>query len=261
MASGGKNYFRHYNNALNDTKIQKAIELLGIEGYAFYFILLELLSKECEESYKNPIRIHQQSLKNVWRKQAQSCKKVITKLQESGLFVATFSEHFVDFDIPNLRKYIGYYKKNSAKKGPNERKENEIKLNKTKLNKIKACSVDNKNFEQEIPEPVQRFEASFSQHRDKEFIMLYEKVIERLNSASGKKFSSKNKKYMDAVYKIYTQGYKFEDFCYVIDSQVLKYLGVSGKEHFLNPVNLFGDYFDSYLNQDSKSITTGILND
>lgn len=132
MASGKKNYFRHYNNASEDEKIQKAIDLLGFEGYAYYFILLELLAKKCEDGFKNPIRIHQQSLRNVWRKQTQSCKKVVEKLQESGLFVATFSESFVEFDIPNLSKYLGKY---STKFPSNVSNKNKIKENKIKENK------------------------------------------------------------------------------------------------------------------------------
>jgi len=127
MANGRKNYFRHSFSAFEDEKIQKAISLLGYEGYAYYFILIEMLARQCENEFKNPIKIHQQSLRNVWRKQTKSCKKVVEKLQESGLFVATFKESFVEFDIPNLSKYLGKYTNKNLPNASNKSKVNEIK--------------------------------------------------------------------------------------------------------------------------------------
>ena len=140
LASGKKNYFRHYHNAFEDEKIQKAIDLLGYQGYAYYFILLELLAKKCEETHHNPIIIHQQTLRKVWRKQTKSCKKVIEKLQQSGLFVATFNESFVEFDIPNLLKYIGSYSSKFPSNTPNKRKEKEIKEKEIKKDTSKEVS-------------------------------------------------------------------------------------------------------------------------
>jgi hypothetical protein len=138
MASGRKNYFRHSMTAFEDSKIQKAIELLGYEGYAFYFILIELLAKQCDANFHNPIKIHQQTLRIVWRKSQQSCNKVVTKLQQSGLFVVTFSESFYEFDIPNLAKYLGTYDGKFSPNAPNKRKENEIKVNEIKVNETKT---------------------------------------------------------------------------------------------------------------------------
>jgi hypothetical protein len=139
MASGKKNYFRHSTSAFEDEKIQKCIQLLGYEGYAYYFILIELLAKQCENSFKNPITLHQQSLRIVWRKQEQSCQRVVKKLQESGLFVATFRESFIDFDIPNLEKYMGFY---STKIEPNAPKESKRKEKKVKEKKEKETKIN-----------------------------------------------------------------------------------------------------------------------
>jgi hypothetical protein len=132
LASGKKSYFRHYNDAFNDAKIQKAIELLGYEGYAYYFILIELFAKHCENEVKNPIVIHQQTVRILLRKSQQSCNKVVTKLQESGLFVVTFRESLYEFSVPNLTKYLGKYDTKFPPNAPNKRKEKEIKENKIK---------------------------------------------------------------------------------------------------------------------------------
>jgi len=142
MASGKKNYFRHSFNAFDDEKIQKAIELLGYQGYAYYFILLEHLAKKCEDEVINPITIHKQSLRILWRKQSKSCNKVLEKLQQSGLFVVTFRESFIEFDMPNLSKYLGRYQN---KINPNTRKESKVKERKEKKSKL-SSDVREKNF-------------------------------------------------------------------------------------------------------------------
>ncbi len=113
--------------AFEDPKIQKAIGLLGYEGYAYYFILLELLAKQCENGFKNPITLHQQTVRIVLRKSQQSCNKVVTKLQESGLFVVTFKENLYEFYVPNLSKYLGKYENKMSPNSPNKIKENKIK--------------------------------------------------------------------------------------------------------------------------------------
>ena len=129
MASGKKNYFRHSFFAIEDEKIQNVINNLGFEGYAYFFILVEVLSRQCENEFKNPIRIHPQTLRSVWRKQTKSCNKVVTKLQESGLFVATFTKSFIEFDMPKLSKYLGYYENKKEPNAPNKRKEKKRKVN------------------------------------------------------------------------------------------------------------------------------------
>jgi hypothetical protein len=139
MARGTKNYFRHHNNAFFDEKIQKAISLIGgFEAYAYYFIIIELLAKQCENEFKNPIKIHKESLRSVLRKQSQSCNKVLTKLQQSGLFVVTFGENFYEFDIPNLSKYMGKYESKNDLNVPNKRKENKRKEKEIKIEQKKS---------------------------------------------------------------------------------------------------------------------------
>jgi len=122
MASGKKLYFRHSLFATDDEKIQAIIDDLGFEGYGYYFSLLELLYRQCQDEVVNPIRIHQQSVRSLWRKQSKSCNKVITKLEQSGVFVATFSGHFIEFDMPNTAKYLGKYTAKISEVAPKVKK-------------------------------------------------------------------------------------------------------------------------------------------
>jgi len=140
MAKGYKNYFRHSINAFDDEKIQNAISKLGFEGYAYYFIIIELLCKICDGEPTKIIKVHPQTLRTILRKQSKSLHKVLTKLQQSGLFVVTFTESFIEFEVPNLSKYIGKYSKPESTVTPN--KEKKRKEKKSKENNDFSYSLD-----------------------------------------------------------------------------------------------------------------------
>jgi uncharacterized phage protein (TIGR02220 family) len=240
MASGKKNYFRHSTNAFEDEKIQNAIALLGYEGYAYYFILLETLAKQCENEYKNPIRIHAQTLRTVWRKQTKSCKKVVEKLEQSGLFVVTkypqssnkvvtkcqqsgnkvttFNESFYEFSIPNLSKYMGKYQTKKSANTPNKKKEKEKKEKEIK-----------------IKENV---------HSD-----LIAEIVSYLNNATGKKYSPKTDKTIRLINALLNKKYEYKDFTHVIDVKCQEWKNDDKMSQYLRPETLFGSKFESYLNQ------------
>ncbi|MFT5519622.1 MAG: putative phage protein (TIGR02220 family) [Enterobacterales bacterium] len=229
MASGKKNYFRHSMSAFEDDKIQDAIDKLGYEGYAYYFILLEVLAKQCEDEVKNPIRIHQQSLRNVWRKHTKSCIKVVEKLQESGLFVATFNESFIEFDIPNLAKYLGKYSNKSSPNLSNKRKE------KKRKEKEKESVV------LEIEKPVK--------NKNTETIS---EIIEYLNLKTNKKYKSTTSGTVSIINARLNEGYTIKDFEIVINNKSAQWLNDNTMSKFLRPVTLFSNKFESYLNEQAK---------
>jgi len=138
VASGAKNYFRHMFNTHKNEKINKAIDIIGPAAYFYYFTIVELCAEKAwnEDKVNSFIfTFHVQTLRNVWRKQTESCIKVIEKLQESGLFYATFSENLVSINIPNLRKYLGLYQNKNDSNIPIKGKE--IKGKERKENKKK----------------------------------------------------------------------------------------------------------------------------
>lgn len=226
MASGKKNYFRHSTSAFEDEKIQKCIQLLGYEGYAFYFILVELLAKQCENSFKNPITLHQQSIRIVWRKQQQSCEKVIRKLEESGLFVATFRESFIDFDIPNLEKYMGFY---TNKNDPNASKESKRKEKKIKESKEKIT-------------PPKKAAASTTDEVD---------VLNYLNTVSGKSYKpiERNFKFIRSVLKNFT----VDEARAVVDLKQSQWAHSEEMAKYIRPETIFGSKFESYLQETNSN--------
>lgn len=128
-------YFRHRFDAHTNTKLNNLVDDVGVVGFAYYYLLLEIYGAYISRSDdKNSAQIHQRVLANTWRKRVDSCHLVITKLQLSGLLVFTLTDSIYTIGIPNYLKYFGSYKKTDTEKTPNKKKRKEIKRkeNKTK---------------------------------------------------------------------------------------------------------------------------------
>lgn len=253
MASGKKNYFRHSFFASEDQKIQSVIDSMGFEGYGYYFSLLELCGRQCSEEMKNPIVFHIQTVRKIWRKNSESTKKVLRKLEESGLFLVTFSEHSVSLDIPTFGKYLGRYESNA----PNKRKEKEIKVNESKeaplaLTAPKVITHKNPPVKKSRPplfevEPLQLEEDIEASH---DAIT----VLTMLNTICFSAFRP-SKSSLKPINARLNEKYSLEDFKKVIECKNKEWSVKPDMKIYLRPSTLFGNHFDEYLNQARGSET------
>lgn len=133
MARGDRNYFRHVINAHKDEKIQGLIEDLGMQGYAYYFILLEICASMCDSSDQTTFRLHPRLLVSGWRTHRHYIPTVLSVMSHWALIGYSVDTQWIVVDIPNIRKYLGLYSLNKRKE--NKRKEN--KINEIKINKEK----------------------------------------------------------------------------------------------------------------------------
>lgn len=93
-------------------------------------------------------------------------------------------------------------------------------------------------------------------------IIIYSRVIDYLNQKTSKDFKSTTKKTQDLIKARLREGFKEEDFKKVIDIKTAEWGKDSKMQQYLRPETLFGTKFESYLNQNSQSIsnTTDIYN-
>jgi uncharacterized phage protein (TIGR02220 family) len=75
-----------------------------------------------------------------------------------------------------------------------------------------------------------------------------QKIIDYLNEKTGKKYRTSNKQTKKDIDARLKEGYVYEDFCQVIDNKSKVWSGTQ-QEIYLRPVTLFGNKFDSYLNE------------
>ena len=82
--------------------------------------------------------------------------------------------------------------------------------------------------------------------------IIYSRVIEYLNSKTGKSYKSTTKKTQSLIKSRLDEGFNEEEFFKVIDNKISEWKGTE-YEKYLRPETLFGNKFEGYLNQDFGS--------
>lgn len=94
-------YFPHFSNARNDRKIRRTIKELGLEGYAIYFMLLEVLREQ--RDFKYPLS-DIDLLADEFGSQEPKVRVVICNYD---LFIVDKTENFFSIRmIENLQPYL-----------------------------------------------------------------------------------------------------------------------------------------------------------
>lgn len=75
-----------------------------------------------------------------------------------------------------------------------------------------------------------------------------EEIIDYLNEKSGKRYKAESKNALKFCSARLKEGYEIDDFKWVIDVKVAKWMGTS-MEDYLRPETLFGSKFEAYLNE------------
>ena len=79
----------------------------------------------------------------------------------------------------------------------------------------------------------------------------YKEIIEHLNNVTGCDYKTDSKNTIMLIEKHIKEGYKKEDFISVIDKKYNEWKDTE-REKYVRPETLFGDKFESYVNQKEK---------
>ncbi len=147
MASGKKNYFRHFFNARNDEKILFLMDEFGKEGYFYYFALVELCAEQSASEFREEFIFHPSRLRQELRMTTRRLNQCLTMMQSLSLLDYTMVGKCYKINLPKLSKYMGRYQSKFPSNSPNKRKEKEIKEKKIKINKKENQKIPAAIFE------------------------------------------------------------------------------------------------------------------
>ena len=162
---------------------------------------------------------------------------------------------FIEDSLKSTNQTIGAERKQSQRQRnkcpdkcppncpPEERKNNKDKINnktdkkeKTKDEKIKNEEKDN------IISPA------VAEHSVSKISIPYGEIIDYLNNKLGTHYKVETKKTRDLIKARFNDGFNLEDFIIVIDKKYEDWKN-SEQAKYLRPETLFGNRFESYLNQ------------
>jgi len=77
----------------------------------------------------------------------------------------------------------------------------------------------------------------------------YQSIIDYLNTKTKKSFKSTTIKTRQVISDRWDEGFRFDDFKKVVDNKIINWLNDPIRNIYLRPDTLFGDKFESYLNE------------
>jgi len=266
-------YFRHRFDAHKDVNLHNFIGEVGVIGYAYYYTLLELYGARyfLKDDEDDPVTINVKELANVWECRKNSAYLILIKMQESGILTVSklpLSTNLVttklplsySIDIPNFLKIFGSYKKKDDKEKKRKEKKSKIKENEIEnKSEIKIMHADQKENEinnqsiKQLNTTKTKTTKKTKPSNNPQTIGIKQEIIEYLNLKTKKNYkhnSTATNKYLeDRLRELYT----LEDFKKAIDVKCFHWLGDDKMRRFLRPETLFGNKFESYLNEWTES--------
>ena len=217
MASGKKNYFRHYFNAGRDDKIVELIANHGKQAYFHYFRLIELCAEKESENPSDKYIFHRRTLCAELLVTNSKLGHHLLAMQSSLLLQYVMDDRKVEVLLPKLLKYMGRYQNKNTSNSPNKRKENKRKENKVE----KKVIIKNEDIE---------------------------RVVSFLNEKAGTKFKSDSVATQKSLTKLFVK-FSAEEVEKVITSKSAEWLNDANMKKYLRPSTLFGNKFETYLEE------------
>lgn len=228
----------------NDTKV---IDEMTPEDRYFMLYLLS-------NPHTNQVGCYEISVRDISKEMGyteESIKKLLERF-EKKLKVAKYSKKTKELLIMNWYKY-------NWTSSPKVRAciEKELKNLKNKEFKdyiYNICipyiyGMDTHTQEEEEEEEEQEQEEEQSNNKNNQN---YNYIIDYLNKKTSKNFKSSSKKTKSLINARLNEGFSVEDFRIVIDTKTTEWLNDKKMEQYLRPETLFGNKFESYLNQNTK---------
>lgn len=182
-------------------------------------------------------------------------KRCIETMKRFGAIEEIDGLLFIEDSLKSTNQTIGAERKQSQRQRskcldkcppncpPEERENNKYKINNKRDKKEKTKDEKIKNKEEDnIISPA------IAEHSVSKVDIPYGKIIDYLNNKLGTHYKVETKKTRDLIKTRFNDGFKLEDFIIVIDKKYEDWKN-SEQAKYLRPETLFGNRFESYLNQ------------
>jgi uncharacterized phage protein (TIGR02220 family) len=128
-----------------------------------------------------------------------------------------------------------------------------IKENNTSNNNTSNNNISNNIYIGEVPEELHNVPTQQTDNEQESSGIPYNEIVDYLNQKTNKHFRPNISKTRTAIKSRWKEGFRESDFKYVIDVKCSQWLNDSQMSKYLRPETLFGNKFESYLNEEISS--------
>ena len=108
-------WFKHMSNSFDDEKLSAVIDELGMEGYGFWWRILEIIAEKMDEKEDCSAVFSTKKWGTFFGFSAKKFENFVKIFQKNKVFKADFFEGQVKISIPNLLKYRDEWSKRKVK--------------------------------------------------------------------------------------------------------------------------------------------------
>lgn len=110
-------WFKHMTNSSSDEKLCLIFDSLGLEGYGFYWRILEVIGQQMDKSSKTFCQYSPKTWAKFAGVSAKKCEKFFRIFEKHRLFLVKFKDDSILVDCPNLLKYKDEYSTRPMREG------------------------------------------------------------------------------------------------------------------------------------------------
>lgn len=108
-------WFKHMTNSIDDEKISKLVDECGLEGYGFFWRVLEMIAAQVDDDGKNYCSYSKRAWCNKLAIKHQTWSKLIASCEQAGLFEVSDDGQTITVKSPNILKYRDEWSRKKAK--------------------------------------------------------------------------------------------------------------------------------------------------
>jgi hypothetical protein len=108
-------WIKHMTCASRNEKLARLIDLHGVEGYGFYWLVLETIGEQTDESGQVSVKSSPRFWRNITNFSAKKFRKLAESCATLGLFSVNFYENEIEIGCPNLLKYCDEWTKKKVR--------------------------------------------------------------------------------------------------------------------------------------------------
>ncbi len=108
-------WFKHMTLSFNDEKLSAVVDELGMEGYGFWWRILEVVAEKMDENGEYSVSFSPKKWGNFFGFSAKEFENFARIFQKNRIFDVEFSENQVMVSIPNLLKYRDEWSRKKAR--------------------------------------------------------------------------------------------------------------------------------------------------